>query len=391
MEYQVFKEIPDLYQEVCKTIKGFKFSNKYFDEFSGKIENTVNNQGNLLFLGSGRMETIGEIATLFGSAKGYHNIHCSSDTSYSRKASSNDIAIAISGSGETNRTLDKLRPILETEAGIIGITANKESTLAELVENNGGLLIYLDGKHKDSGNESNGNYYNKQINGNSRPLTLEGTEVELKTLQFLVDYFGSKETGKTPKQFHDSFCDELCCYTPNYEEFISAYRLLPEVTDFEKQIYSPNKTVVVGEGLSGKSSDLFRIRLGHCAKEYQERRVESYKTANAIRPNDTLFVFSVSGEGLPYTYAERAKEKGANIIAMTSKGSNLDGISDTTIQIPGRVEEKEKGDINHMQPNPEKCLPEFISLLNGECFMYSMVGYEGLNDTDLKCHHSDFI
>ncbi len=390
MEYQAFREIPDLYKEVCKTIKGFKFSNKYLDEFSYEIKNTVDNQGNLLFLGSGRMETIGEIGTLFCSAKGYSNTHCSSDSSYSRKYYPKDTVIAISGSGETNRTLDKLRPLLETDAGIIGITANKKSTLAELVENNGGLLIYLDGKHKDYKNGSNGDYYNKQINGNSRPLTLEGTEVELKTLQFLIDYFGSEETGKTPKQFHNSFCDNLYSYTPDSKEFINAYERLPKVTDFEKKIYNPNKTVMVGEGLSGKSSDFLRIRLNHCSKKRQERRVESYKTATAIRPNDALFVFSVSGEGLPYTYAKKAQEKGARVIAMTSEGSLLDKISDNTIHIPNRIEEKVKGDINHMQSNPERCLPEFISLLNGECFVYAIVGYEGLEDNDLKSHHSDF-
>ncbi|OYT43610.1 MAG: hypothetical protein B6U88_00530 [Candidatus Aenigmarchaeota archaeon ex4484_56] len=381
-----FEEIPQKYKEICDTLKNTTIKEKYFDAFSEYINNTIKKDGKILLIGSGRMESICEIASLFFSAKDLRNIYCSSDSSYPKKIKEKDTVIAVSGSGSTDRTINKLYPAIDAEANIIGITANKNSELSELVSEKDNLLILLDGKHK----EYDDTYYERQINGKHNPLNLEGTEIELNTLLFFTNYFGSEETGRTPTEFHKSFCETLCSYTPDPTEFIKAYELLPEVTDFEKQIYSLNKTITVGEGLSGKMSDLFRIRLGHCAKKNQERRVESYKTANSIKEGDTVFIFSVSGEGLPYKYAKKSKTKDANIISITSENSPLDKISDSVIHIPNREEKKGKGEVYHIQPNPEKCLPEYIALLNSECFVYSTVNYENLEESDLKYHHSDF-
>jgi len=378
MEFD-FSDIKIWYLEACDMLKEARISNKYFEEFDKHVQDTTRKGGEICIVGSKRMEDVARIAAMFFRANKYRNAHCSSDAAYPIPYESNDLVIALSASGETPYTVDRVKPALDVGAPIIALTTNESSTLAEYSKNNG-LVIRIKGKPK--GERS---VHEIQL-GKDSPLAIEGTKAELCTLNFFLDYFGSKNSEKPPTRFHDHFMDSIKGYAPKPEEFEEVYKVLSKPD--EKNL---RKDVVVGTGLSGEYGSMFATRYAHCVIPGWKRHVFFYKDSGetALEKGDDLIIFSVSGDGLPLDAAKIGKEQGANIVSFTSEGSPLEKISDAVIHVPPREEkEKPNGAVYHIQPDPSNCISEYVGLLCGECLVGTVAKIGGVTEREFNNTHS---
>ncbi|MCD6274844.1 MAG: SIS domain-containing protein [Candidatus Aenigmarchaeota archaeon] len=380
MEFD-FSDVKIWYLEACDFLKEAKIPDNLFEEFDEYVQKTTRKGGEICIVGSKRMEDVARIAAMFFRANKYRNAHCSSDAAYPIPYESNDLVIDLSASGETSYTVDRVKPALDVGAPIITLTTNESSTLAEYTKNNG-LVIRIKGKPKGT----EGSVYEKQLRGEYSPLTIEGTKAELSALNFFLDYFGSKNNGKSPTKFHDHFMDSIKGYAPNPGEFEEVYKVLSKPD--EKNL---RKDVIVGTGLSGEYGSMFATRYAHCVIPGWERHVFFYKDRGetALENGDGLIIFSVSGEGFPLDAAKIGKEQGANVVSFTSKGSPLEEISDAVIHVPPREEkEKPNGAVYHIQPDPAKCMPEYVGLLQGECLVCTVAKIEGITEREFNNTHS---
>lgn len=375
-----FSNVKTWYLEACDLLKNAKIQNEYFEEFDKYIQETTRKGGEICIVGSKRMEDVARVAAMFFKANGYRNVHCSSDAAYPIPYESSDLIIALSASGGTSYTVDRVEPALDVKAPIITLTTNKDSILAE-DSKKGGLTIQIKGKPKGT----EGSVYERQLRGEYSPLTIEGTKAELNALNFFLDYFGSKNNGKSPTKFHDDFIDTVKRYTPKPEEFEKVYEVLPKPKKID-----PKKNVIVGTGLSGEYGSMFATRFSHCVKKNKKRLVYFYKDRGeiALEEDEGLIIFSVSGEDFPKKAAEIGKEEGANIVSFTSEDSPLENISDAVVHVPSREEEKPKGAVYHMQSDPMKCIPDYIELLFGECYVCKVAQREKITEREFNGSHS---
>lgn len=378
-----FSPIPENYKKSCQEIRSYVPKQ---DEIEALVEYLFKAK-RIKIVGSGRSEIIGTIYSLFLMANGYQNIHCSRDRTFPPYYTRDDLIIGISGSGETVTTLQKIEPAREVGANIISVTAKPGSTLAKHSKETSGFSITIPAKSKIDDKKIKKRFYERSVTGEHAPLSLEGTEFELKALSTLIDSIGYLR-GKGPVEiYHNELWDLIEKYEPVPKEFEKAYEFIPEPTP-------KNKTVIVGEQFSGDIGKMFGIRLSHCAKRKQERRVDFFKDtgATSVNKDDCVFVVSGSGEDLPANIAKIAKEKQeANVVAVTSfPESPLGKTADAVINIPGRVNKKPKGGIYYVDPDPKACLFELRTVLTLENFIYSIVAKEKIREEDMINKHSKF-
>jgi len=137
------------------------------------------------------------------------------------------------------------------------------------------------------------------------------------------------------------------------KEIINFLGILPEVLEKQKEnldkfmetIKNGKAIHVFGVGRSGAVALCFAIRLKHFEKAFKHKVWwVGDEVREKIEKNDVLIVFSGSGETAEViVVAERAKEAGAKIIAITSfENSTLASLADLIITIPGGLE-KGKG------------------------------------------------
>lgn len=371
-----FEKLPSNYKKSCKKTREYKPPQDKVDEFREYIKNS-----RLFFVGSGRSENVAEISALFSLSNNFEKVYCSSDATYPHTYKDGDIIIAYSGSGETVRTNNIIKTALGKDVKIVGFTANPNSSLAEMVEKSEGILFELPAKHKESKT-----YDTRKISGNHAPLALEGTESELMSLSASMDIIGSRFEDVPVEQYHDELWDLITEYSPVPKDFENVYKLIPSTK-------SNNKTIVIGEGFSGKIGKFFTTRFSHCAKNSEERRAYFYddKGLNSATKGDLVLVISGSGTDLPYYMGKKAKKLGAKVASITSfDKSPLGKLSDAKIVVSGRFGKKPKGNVYHVQKNPKNSLFELRTIIALENFVYSIVEIENIPEKDIKDKHSGF-
>lgn len=382
MDY--FSLIPENYKKSCKQIRSYIPKQNEIDA----LNDFITKADKIKIVGSGRSEIVGTIYGLFLMANGYANVHCSRDRTFPSVYTSGDLIIGISGSGETLNTVRKIEPAAEIGAKIVSITTKPNSTLAKYSKETSGFSITIPVKSKIDEKKTKRKFYERIVTGEHAPLSLEGTEFEFTALSTLMDSIGVlRERGKSVEKYHNEIWDLIEKYEPAPKEFERAYELIPRPIP-------KNKTVIVGEQFSGDIGKMFGIRLSHCAKKKQERRVNFFKDAGATSVNkgDCVFVVSGSGEGLPASIAKIAKEKQeANVVAVTSfRESSLGKIADAVINVPGRSSKKPKGGIYYVNQDPKECLFELRAVLTLENYIYPIVGKEKITEEDMVKKHSKF-
>jgi len=169
-------------------------------------------------------------------------------------------------------------------------------------------------------------------------------------------------------------------------EFLDKYKKKEEVKEdcyLDDKIEEKVAIIKFYPGLDSEIVD-FYVDKGY------KRPVYFYKDRGeiALEEEDGLIIFSVSGEDFPKKAAEIGKEERANIVSFTSEGSPLEEISDAVIHVPTREEDKPKGAVYHMQPDPAKCMPEYVELLYGECYVCKVAQIENVTEREFNNTHS---
>ena len=111
---------------------------------------------------------------------------------------SEDILLAISGSGETTIIVTASKMAKDTGSTIVALTSHKDSTLGKLAD----LIIEIPGRTKMEEEKS---YISRQIKGKYAPLTPMGTLFEVSTFLFLEGVISElmARTGKTEEDMRE--------------------------------------------------------------------------------------------------------------------------------------------------------------------------------------------
>ncbi|KXB04774.1 hypothetical protein AKJ49_01735 [candidate division MSBL1 archaeon SCGC-AAA382A03] len=318
---------------------------------------------------------------------------CSSDSSIPYEYKPDDLVVALSSSGETERTIhyaeSAYNPISESTP-VVSITTNPDSTLAGIAKKTKGLVVEIPGKSK----ADRADYQERQFLGQHEPLTLGGTLGELYTLEFILDAIGSAISTEPVMEYHNKFWNKVKSYDPDPSQFRRLHEMLPEPINYSNprdERAFPNKTIVGGLELSGVIARAFSIRLAHCAGEDEERFVYFYKDAGniAARKNDLVLIFSGSGQEFWTRVLEPVKSVEAKIFAVTSFGNSpLGKMADAIIEVPGRKEFRDRSKLENPPKDPGGALYEIRSILATEIFIHCLVKEEKISIKAVESKHS---
>lgn len=389
-----FSRIPEIYERSVEKISSYPLEDEeeQYIENARKFIDLLRKCDRVIWIGTGRQEEMANFATRLVKANDKQTF-CSSDSSIPYEYKSEDMVVALSSSGETERTVhyaeSAYKPIA-TSTPVVSITTDPDSTLAGIAEKTKGFIVKIPGKSKEDRTE----YQERQFSGKHEPLTLGGTLGELYSLEFILDSIGSAVTAKPVMEFHDEFWGKVNEYEPDPKQFEELYEMIPDPIDYskrgEEEVF-PNKTVIGGLELSGVIARALSIRLAHCAGENEERLVNYYKDAGSVsaREGDLALTFSGSGQEFWKRALTPIKELGGNIFAVTSfPDSPLGDIADAYIEVPGRERIRDRGKIEDPPKNPEQALFEIRSLLAMESFIHSLVEEEEISVKAVENKHS---
>ncbi len=389
-----FSRIPEIYERSVKKISSYpsEEEEEKYVENARKFIDLLRKCERVVWVGTGRQEEMANFATRLVKANDKQTF-CSSDSSIPYEYRSDDMVVALSSSGETDRTIhyaeSAYKPIAKSTP-VVSITTDPESTLAGIAEKTNGFVVKIPGKSKEDQTE----YQERQFSGDHEPLTLGGTLGELYSLEFILDSIGSAVTAKPVMEFHNEFWSKVNDFKPDPEQFEKLYEMLPEPIDYSKREEDgvfPNKTVVGGLELSGVIARAFSIRLAHCAGENEERLVNYYKDAGSVaaREGDLTLVFSGSGQEFWKKTLTPIKKLGGKIFAVTSfPDSPLGEIADSYIEVPGRERIRDRDKLEDPPKNPEQSLFEIRALLAMESFIHSLVEEERISVKAVENKHS---
>lgn len=390
---ECFSNLPELFRDSVETISSYpsrKKSGRYKD-YSKRFIECMRESERIIWVGTGRQEEMADFATRLVKAAD-KTTYCSRDSSIPYEYKPNDLVVALSSSGETERTIHYAESAYRTDSAstpVVTITTDPSSTLAKIAEKTGGFVVEIPGKSK----RDRAKYQRRQFLGEHEALTLGGTLGELYTLEFILDSVGSAVSQKPVLDYHKELWDRVINYDPDIEQFEKLYTLLPRPVNYSKTgKRPPNKVVVGGLGLSGVVARTFAIRFTHCAKEDEERRVNFYKDAGctAVRDGDLVLVFS--GSGLKFWKKALApiKEAGGKIVAITSfKDSPLGKIADICIEVPGRKKFQDRGKLENPPRTPDRALFEIRTLFVMETFIYILVRKQKIPLSAVESKHPE--
>lgn len=348
-----------------------------------EFHSIIKQANRIVTVGVGRSGDNAEILAKFLRNLGYREVYGPDDIPFMFERG--DAVVAISGSGTTAYTLETARVAHEAGSYVVAMTSNPDAPLANYAKK----IILIPGKTKVGHNE---HYYAKQLIGHPHaPLTPLGTLFELRTLLVVLSLIGY-EIGK---EFHATYRElvgGLRAYKPEDDIFEQFYHMLPRPRSHQNPF--TGKTVAVGEGMSGIVAKFFITRLRHCAKRGEDRECYYWKDRGSVsvRRGDLVLVVSGSGEHIPALLAKRAKEKGANVVGITSyRDSSLASVSDLTIMVPGRIKIALKGLRSSYFPrDPIMSIFELRALFLLESIIHLIAEREGITEEEMRDLHSDF-
>ncbi len=389
-----FEKIPEVYKKSVERISSYpsKEEEDEYVENARKFIDLLRKCDKVIWVGTGRQEEMANFATRLVKANDKETF-CSSDSSIPYEYGSNDMVVALSSSGETERTIhyaeSAYEPIAQSTP-VVSITNNPNSTLGKIAKKTNGFTVKIPGKSKNDKIE----YQERQFSGSHEPLTLGGTLGELYSLEFILDAIGSAVTAKPVMEFHNEFWSQVKNYKPDPKQFKKLYEMFPEPIDYSKKKRDgvfPNKTIIGGLELSGVIARALSIRLSHCAGENEERLVNYYKDAGnvAAREGDLTMVFSGSGQEFWKKTLEPIKEIGGKVFAVTSfTDSPLGEIADGILEIPGRKRSRDRSKLENPPKNPEQSLFEIRAFIAMEAFIHALVEKEKISLRAVENKHS---
>ncbi|MFP4005324.1 MAG: SIS domain-containing protein [Candidatus Hadarchaeia archaeon] len=380
-----FTDISEVYEEGVNKISSYpsKEEEKDYKRKSEKFIDMFREAERVIWVGTGRQEEVADFATRITKSND-KDTFCSKDSSIPYKYREDDLVVALSSSGETTRTIhyaESAYNAIKKSTPVIAITTDPNSTLAQIAEKTDGFVVEIPGRSKKDRTE----YQERQFSGHHEPLTLGGTLGELYTLEFILDSIGGALSHQSVIDYHNKFWEEIKRYKPDPKKISRFYEMLPEPIAYNNSNGtrdSANKTIIGGMGLSGVVARAFAIRLAHCAREKEERRVNYYKDAGitSVRKNDLAFIISGSGQKFWAEALKPIKERGGNIVSATSfKDSPLGKISDLCIEIPGRKKIRDSSKVENPPKNPERAMFEIRFWLTMETFIHSLVEGEKIS------------
>jgi D-arabinose 5-phosphate isomerase GutQ len=223
----------------------------------------------------------------------------------------NNMAIAISGSGETPSVNNYIENIISRNCELKLITANKDGTAHRLVEDyKNGSILEIKGKTK----------YSTDMGRKSR-LSPLGTEFELEVLAFLNAAF--KEIESRLAGNSDGACRQ---YRIAIQDFAENGRLIgamnPETLErwFGRLFPRSGRYIIGGVGRSGLVARAFEMRFTHLNKNsYWERDFN----APCFQIGDVYI--PISGSGNNYEILEgtvNALKNGSDVMPITANRSS---------------------------------------------------------------------
>ena len=333
----------------------------------------------VIAFGTGRSGYVSEVIVRFLRNLGFDYSYGPYDIPYIFEAS--DLAIAYSGSGETLYTLDIARAAKRGGAYLVSITGRGESPLSLISDR----IVLIPGAAPKGPD-----YFGSQIAGTSwAPLTPLGTLFELRSLIFSLSLIRMIKGS----DFNESFLaikKGLSDYSPDDKHYPEIYSMIP----ISKGGCGMNKTVIIGEGMSGIVGKFFATRLRHCSKPGMERIVSFWTDSGtvSVRAGDLVLIISGSGSSISSGLARIAREKGAEVVSITSfPESELARLSSYVVNIPGRVIMSLKGLRSSYYPeDPIYSIFELRTLCFLETLIYYIASRDGITEMDMKSMHSDF-
>ncbi len=373
-----FLKIPEVFKESVEKISSHP-SDENKEEYvkdSEKFIDSLRNAGRVIWIGTGRQEEMADFATRLTKAND-KSTFCSKDSSIPYKYRPDDLVVALSSSGETERTIHYAESAyrgIGNPTPVIAITTNPDSTLGQIAKKTGGFVVKIPGKSKDDQQE----YQERQFMGKHDALTLGGTLGELYALEFILDSIGSSISNRPVMEYHEDFWSRVKDYEPDPEQYRKLYKMLPNTINYTKMEEEcfPNKIIIGGLDLSGVIARAFAIRLAHCAGENEERRVNYYRDAGNIasRAGDLTIVFSGSGQKFWARALKPIKEVGGKVAGITSfPNSPLGKIADLTLEVSGRIVSRDESNLENPPKSPERALFEVRSFIAMEAFIHALV------------------
>jgi len=219
-----------------------------------------------------------------------------------------NLGIAVSGSGETPSVNKYIEDIIDHGGEIRLITANKEGTACNLVENyeNGSVLI-IKGKTK----------YDTDTSKQSR-LSPMGTEFELEVLAFLNAIF-NEVPSRIGGESEDRSCEK---YKATIRDFSDQCNLISKIDPerlerwFKRLFPRSGRYVIGGVGRSGLVARAFEMRFTHLNKtsywEY-DFNAPSFQIGDVYVP--------ITGSGNTYECLQgvrNALKSGADVMPITT-------------------------------------------------------------------------
>lgn len=390
-----FRQLPEVYRKSVEKIGSYpskKEIDKYIED-TNRLIDLMEKSKRVIWIGTGRQEEIAEFATRLTKAND-KSTFCSKDTSIPYEYNPKDVVVALSSSGETERTIHYAESAYRKESKptpVVAITTNPNSTLANIAEKTGGFIVNLPGKSK----KDQADYQERQFLGEHEPLTLGGTLGELYALEFILDSIGCLVTEEPVMEFHQKLWEKISKYEPKPEEYQKLYEMLPKPINYserDENMHFPNKIIVGGLEISGVVARAFAIRLAHCAKKSEERRVNYYKDAGNISTmkGDLVIIFSGSGQRFWARALKPIKEVGGKVVGVTSfPNSPLGKVSDLILKIPGRQRSKHRNRLENPPKNPKRALFEIRSILAMEAFIHTLVEKERIPLIAVENKHPD--
>ncbi len=390
-----FQELPELYKKSVERIQEFpsKENVDRYVENSEKFVKLLKESKRVIWIGTGRQEEMADFATRLTKANN-KTTFCSKDSSIPYEYRPDDLVVALSSSGETERTVHYAEfayKSISDSTPVVSITTNENSSLAQLSEKTGGFVVKIPGKSKLDKTK----YQERQLAGGHEPLTLGGTLGELYALKFILDCLGSIVSNQPILEYQKEFWNKVKEYDPEPSGFEDLYKKFPEPIDYSapsKIGKIPNKIIVGGLDLSGVVARTIAIRLAHCAGEDKERRVNYYKDAGnvAAREGDLIIILSGSGQEFWARILRPIKTLGGKIAALTSfEDSPLGKLSDICIEVPGRMIPGNASRVENPPRTPERALFEIRSLIAMESFIHMLVEIEEIPIKAVESKHSE--
>jgi D-arabinose 5-phosphate isomerase GutQ len=223
----------------------------------------------------------------------------------------NNLAIAISGSGETPSVNYYIENVINQDCMVKLITANENGTAYRLVEDyEKGSILVIKGRTK----------YNTDVGRTSR-LSPLGTEFELEVLAFLNAVFS--EIQASFGGINDRSCDQ---YRLTVQDFADNGKMIARMDPdhlnrwFGKLFPRSGRYVIGGVGRSGLVARAFEMRITHLNKNsFWERNYN----APCFQIGDVYIPISGSGNNYEILAGTAsALGKGADVLPITANRSS---------------------------------------------------------------------